>query len=103
MEKVGYRQSSDVHDRSGGAEMGGWSRKLAFAFFITLVGGVGAVAQLPRPIPPTSDPSTPKDPSRDQLKAEIAALLGDGKDPIPADSATNERAKLQAKLQELLY
>jgi hypothetical protein len=85
--------------------MRGWGRKLAFGFLLTLFAGVGAVAQLP---PSSPEPLSPKETApaarvRDQLKTDLAALLGDKKDVVTADDVASERARLQAKLQELLY
>jgi len=87
--------------------MRGWCRRLAFALFITLSLGVSAVAQLQKPTSST-DPQPPKEPVpapalREQLKADLAALLGDRQDIGLDAGAASERARLQAKLQELLY
>lgn len=89
--------------------MGGLGRRMAFGILLTLLIGVGALAQLPQPIPYPPEPlqnkspqSTPASGVREQLKADLAALLGERKDAIMDDGTLNERARLQAQLKELL-
>jgi hypothetical protein len=85
--------------------MRGMGRQLAFGVLLTLSIGVGAIAQLPQPIPfpPEPLPSKGSQPGvREQLKADLAALLGDRKDIGADDGAMNERARLQSQLRDLL-
>jgi len=90
--------------------MRGLGRRLAYGVLLTLMIGVGAIAQPPSqpiPYPPEPLPSKASQPGlapgvRDQLKADLAALLGDRKDIGADDGAMNERARLQAQLRDLI-
>jgi hypothetical protein len=89
--------------------MRGLSQRLACGVLLTLMVGIAAIAQTPQPIPfpPTPVPSTGSQPApapgvRDQLKADLSALLGDRKDGGVDDGAATDRARLQGQLLELL-
>ena len=94
--------------------MCGLGRQLMFGFLLTLLIGVAAVAQLPPPTPLPSEPTSSKDPpskpvpipsspadAREQLKANLSAILGDRSGGLD-DGAATERAMLQMKLMELI-
>jgi hypothetical protein len=91
--------------------MRGLGRRLVFGVLLTLLVGVGAVAQLPQSVPYPPEPlprkesqprPVPAPGEREQLKAYMAALLGERNDAGIDDGASNERARLKAQLRELL-
>lgn len=91
--------------------MNGNFRRLAFGLLVLLCTGVAAVAQLPPIIPLSPEPSKvppvvpapiPAPATREQLKADLNALLGERKDLPTEDSLAAERARLQSELRMLL-
>jgi hypothetical protein len=87
--------------------MGGLGRRLAYGLLLTPIIGVGAAAQLPQNPPTVPEPlsgreSNPAAGAREQLQAELAAMIGNRKAAGLEDGASSERARLQAQLQELL-
>jgi hypothetical protein len=91
--------------------MNGIFRRLTFGVLLLLLTGVAAVAQLPPIIPLSPEPGkeppvrsvpVPAPTTREQLKADLSALLGDRKELPTEDSLAAERARLQSDLRLLL-
>jgi hypothetical protein len=87
--------------------MRGLGRRLAYGLLLTPIIGVVASAQLPQIPPPMPEPLSGRESNlapgaREQLQAELAALIGNRKAAAPEEGASSERARLQAQLQELL-
>lgn len=95
--------------------MRGLGRRLAGAVLLSLLAGVGAMAQLPQTPPARPDPLTGKSPpapaptTREQM-AELALLLAGRNDKdkerekevAAAEDISSERARLQAQLRDLI-